>query len=325
MPLDQDGKLRGPTYAGGPPPERSSEDVPRWAFILIAAVVLTLLLALVRFAIDLLGVVFLIILVGFSIRTVSDWLTEGESVSAWAVSAVSTGLIGTMLVGLWIFSSPEISGTAITDRLPRPVVASMQWLEARGWGQRVLLSRPATLNANGAMATRGPRELFPAGSSDAGGSAASPPSEPVGELPVARPVSPKRASAHPRRDTSSEAEASTLDSREATRPNAPAADIATTVTLKSWPVPAVVGKSVRLTATVHAGESSFPSGMVTFYSNGAALGSLPVNATEPGRADASFVTLSLPIGTHEITARFTGASGFSGSQSVPLGLTVVRK
>src|SRR5262245_9857533 len=106
MTPDRNAKLRGPAYAGVPPPARTSEDLPRWAFILVGAVALTFLLALVRFAIDLLGVVFLIILVGFSIRTISDWLTEEESVSAWAMSAVSTGLMGTMLVGLWIFSAP---------------------------------------------------------------------------------------------------------------------------------------------------------------------------------------------------------------------------
>src|SRR6185295_211492 len=102
MSLDRDSKLRSPTYTAGPPPDRPSDDLPPWAFILVVVVSLTLFLALLRYAIDLLGVVFLIILVGFSIRTAGDWLTENESVSAWAVTAVSTGLIGTMLVGLWV-------------------------------------------------------------------------------------------------------------------------------------------------------------------------------------------------------------------------------
>src|SRR5262249_24586868 len=111
MSLDHDAKRRGPVFAG-PLPERPSEDLPRWALVLVIATTLTLFFALIRFAIDLLGVVFLIILVGFSIRTVSDCLTESDTVSPWAVSAVSTGLIGTLLVGLWVFSSPDISGTA---------------------------------------------------------------------------------------------------------------------------------------------------------------------------------------------------------------------
>ena len=183
MPLDHDGKLRSRTYSGGPPPpDRPSDDLPPWAFILVVAVALTLLLALLHYAIDLLGVVFLIILVGFSIRTVGDWLTENESVSAWAVSAVSTGLIGTMLVGLWVFSSPEFSGTAITDRLPPPVVQGMQWLEARGWGQRVLLSSPAVLNTNAdAMASRAPSGLTPPPASPGGGRSVSSPASEVGQ------------------------------------------------------------------------------------------------------------------------------------------------
>ncbi len=325
MPLDHDGKLRSPIYAGGPPPpDRSSDDLPPWAFILVVAVSLTLLLALLRYAIDLLGVVFLIILVGFSIRTVGDWLTENESVSALAVSAVSTGLMGTMLVGLWVFSSPEYSGTAITDRLPPPVVGSMHWLEARGWGQRVLLSPPAVLNTNAdAMASRAPSGLTPPPASPGGGrSVSSPASEAVGE-PVTPQLPTVRMPPRSRRGPS-EAEAASLEPGASATSKAPAPAVDTTVMVKSWPVPAVVGKSVRLTATVAAGGSTSPSGMVTFYSDGTRLGAVPVYAIEPGRGEAALVTLSLPIGAHEITAQFTGASGFSGSQASPLTLTVVR-
>ena len=53
-------------------------------------------------------------------------------------------------------------------------------------------------------------------------------------------------------------------------------------------------------------------------------GPCPCTAIEPGRGEGALVTLSLPIGAHEITAQFTGASGFSGSQASPLTLTVVR-
>ncbi len=324
MPPDHDGKLRGPTYAGGPLPDHSSDDLPRWAFILVVAVACTLLLALVRYAIDLLGVVFLIILIGFSLRTVGDWLTENESVSVWAVTAVSTGLIGTMLVGVWVFSPPEYSGTAITDRLPQPVVEGMHWLEARGWGQRVLLSRPAVLNTNGnTMASRAPSGPTPSSASPQGSrSVSSPASESVSEpvtphLPIVR--MPPRSRHDP-----SEAEAASLEPGASVTSKAPASAVDTTVTVKSWPVPAVVGKSVRLTATVGAEGSTSPSGMVTFYSDGTRLGSVPVYATQPGRGEAELVTLSFAIGAHEITAKFTGASGFAGSQASPLTLTVVR-
>jgi hypothetical protein len=323
MSLDRDGKLRSPTYTGGPPPDRASDDLPPWAFILLVVVSLTLFLALLRYAIDLLGVVFLIILVGFSIRTAGDWLTENESVSAWAVTAVSTGLVGTMLVGLWVFSSPEFSGTAITDRLPPRVVDSIQWLEARGWGQRVLLSSPGALNTNAdAMASLSPSGLTPPPASPGGRSVSSPASEAVSErvtprLPTVR--MPPRSRRGP-----SDAEAASLEPGASATSKAPAPAVDTTVTVKSWPVPAIVGKSVRLTATVAAEGSTSPSGMVTFYSDGTRLGSVPVYTIEPGRGEGALVTLSLPIGAHEITARFTGASGFSGSEASPLTLTVVR-
>jgi len=324
MHRDHDGKSRGPTYAGGPPPDRSSDDLPRWAFIVVVAISCTLLLALLRYAIDLLGVIFLIVLVGFSIRTVGDWLTENESVSVWAVSAVSTGLMGTMLVGLWVFSSPELSGTAITDRLPPRVVESMHWLEARGWGQRVLLSRPAVLNtAAEAMARRVPSGPTPSSTPPGGGrSVSSPPSQTVSEhamprLPTLR--MPPRSRRGP-----TDAEAASLEPGSSDTSKKPAPAVDTTVTVKSWPVPAIVGKSVRLTATVAAEGATSPSGMVTFYSDGTRLGSVTVYAVEPGRGEAALVTLSLPIGAHEITAHFAGASGFAGSQASPLTLTVVR-
>ena len=80
----------------------------------------------------------------------------------------------------------------------------------------------------------------------------------------------------------------------------------------------VYADQAKQSATAEGGEA------VTFYSDGTRLGSVPVYAVEPGRGEAALVTLTLPIGAHEITARFTGASGFSGSQASPLTLTVVR-
>ena len=104
----------------------------------VLAARLTLLVALLRYAIDLLGVVFVIILVGFAIRAISDWLTEGESVSGWAMSALSLGLMGTVLVGLWLFNSRGDRVRA-SQRLPGPIQRTVAWLESQGWGQRVLL------------------------------------------------------------------------------------------------------------------------------------------------------------------------------------------
>ena len=153
MVLQQDKGSAPPPFDTGLPRTQSSEDVPRWLVVLGIAAACTLLVALLRYAIDLLGVVFLIILVGFYIRAFSDWLTEGESVSAWALVAVLAGLFGTVLVGLWLFGSRDMTTGALERGLPTPVLAVSDWFEAHGWGQRVLLggggsptapSRPGT-------------------------------------------------------------------------------------------------------------------------------------------------------------------------------------
>ena len=123
MVLQQDKGSAPPPFDTGLPRTQSSEDVPRWLVVLGMAAACTLLVALLRYAIDLLGVVFLIILVGFSIRAVSDWLTEGESVSAWALAAVFAGLFGTAMVGFWLFGSRDVTTGALERGLPPPVLA----------------------------------------------------------------------------------------------------------------------------------------------------------------------------------------------------------
>ena len=131
----------------------SGSDLPRWLVVFGATAGFILLVALLRYAIDLLGVVFVIILVGFAIRTLSDWLTEGESVSAWTVSALSLGLMGTVLVALWLFNSQGFTGGRLQDSLPGPLQRSVSWMEARGWGQRVLLpgQEPASPSGSGGV------------------------------------------------------------------------------------------------------------------------------------------------------------------------------
>ena len=162
------------SFETGLPPAQSGEDVPRWLVILGLVAALTLLVALLRYAIDLLGVVFVIILVGFAIRALSDWLTEGESVSGWAMSALSLGLMGTVLVGLWLFNSRDLASEALQSRLPGPIHRTVSWLEAQGWGQRVLLPGAS---ASGALAAGGPAES--GGGAGAPAAVASDPGEPV--------------------------------------------------------------------------------------------------------------------------------------------------
>jgi hypothetical protein len=137
MVFQRDKGLKPESFETGLPPASSGEDVPRWLAVAGLAAGLTLVVALLRYALDLLGVVFVIILVGFAIRAVSDWLTEGESVSGWAVSALSTGLMGTVLVGLWLFNSNSNIPADLQARLPGPMQQTVAWLEEHGRGQRV--------------------------------------------------------------------------------------------------------------------------------------------------------------------------------------------
>ena len=120
------------SFETGLPPAQSGEDVPRWLVILGLVAALTLLVALLRYAIDLLGVVFVIILVGFAIRALSDWLTEGESVSGWAMSALSLGLMGTVLVGLWLFNSRDVASQSAAESPARARFSA----RCPGWRRR---------------------------------------------------------------------------------------------------------------------------------------------------------------------------------------------
>ena len=332
MPLQQD---RGAGRIGGSglPPAVPHEELPRWVFIVAAVAALALLLSLLRYAVDLLGVVFLIVLVGFAIRSASDWLTEGESVSAWSVAAMSTGLLGTVLVGLWVLAAPDISGTSITDRLPQPALDGMRWLESKGWGERVLLTRPGAIQSGGAFPRATPDAAPPSTPVSETASAPRPQSLPVrtGDparsrtaeaAPAPRVASPPRRQAAPSPAAARPADATAMTPAPASRPSVP---IATATALRSWPVPAVVGKSVRLTATVSAQTPGSPSGVVTFYSDGTRLGSVPVSGVGPGRSEAALVTLALPLGTHQISAEFLGRGDFVGSQSLAITQTVNRK
>jgi hypothetical protein len=289
---------------------------------------LTLLVALLRYAIDLLGVVFVIILVGFAIRALSDWLTEGESVSGWAMSALSLGLMGTVLVGLWLFNSHDIGSQSLQNRLPGPLQRTVAWMESQGWGQRVLL--PAS-PASGALADGG--SVSTAGGAPA--AEASDPGAPVTMTPTPPPVRTSgavsavtRAARTPaaRRDAAAgEAEAAPSSPPAAVQappPEAPRpAAVPTSLTLTSSPVRAVVGRSVRLTAVVRAvGADGSPRGTVTFSADGVLLGHATVRD-----GTAVLVTLSLEIGDHVLSAAYEGDGSHAPSQSPAISQTVARK
>ena len=302
------------SFETGLPPAQSGEDVPRWLVGLGFLAGVALLIALLRYAIDLLGVVFVIILVGFAIRAISDWLTEGESVSGWAMSALSLGLTGTVLVAVWLVNSGDI---ASLQRLPGPVQRTVAWLESKGWGQRVLLSGGSGGYLIGSSAAgRAPRAAQ-----------ARPRRASVPRLPASDPYR-RRVIADHAADPASPAIRSGgrgipgSPQRRAPAP-APAPEVRTPtqLLLTGSPSRAIVGRSVRLTAQISgASEDAAPTGIVVFRTDNAVLGRVPVR-----NGTAVLVTLSLAIGDHTVTATYDGDFRHLPSQSPPVVQTVIRQ
>ncbi|HKV40609.1 MAG TPA: Ig-like domain repeat protein, partial [Blastocatellia bacterium] len=77
----------------------------------------------------------------------------------------------------------------------------------------------------------------------------------------------------------------------------------------SSPNPSTFGQSVTFTATVASG-SGIPTGTVTFTEGATTLAS---NVAVNGSGQATFSTTTLAVGSHTITASFTGASGWQNS------------
>jgi hypothetical protein len=83
-------------------------DLPR-SVVLSGAVLLSLaIILLLRFAIDVAGMVCILMVIGFGGRAASNWFTEGDSTAGWALGGVALGMFGTVLVGAWIFVSANI-------------------------------------------------------------------------------------------------------------------------------------------------------------------------------------------------------------------------
>jgi hypothetical protein len=89
----------------------------------------------------------------------------------------------------------------------------------------------------------------------------------------------------------------------------PFAAIATSTALASAPNPSAFGQSVTFTATVTSG-SGVPAGTVTFTEGATVWAS---NVGVNGSGQAGFSTTALSVGSHTLTATFTGASGWLGS------------
>jgi Bacterial Ig-like domain (group 3)/Autotransporter beta-domain len=94
---------------------------------------------------------------------------------------------------------------------------------------------------------------------------------------------------------------------------------ATTTTLMSSQNPSSIGQSVTFTATV-TGNGGTPTGTVTFSVDGGA----GTPATLSG-GQAVFMTSSLTIGTHNITATYGGDTNFAGSTTATPLMQMVNK
>jgi len=110
----------------------------------------------------------------------------------------------------------------------------------------------------------------------------------------------------------------TNDSGSASAPLALTVQIATTSTIVlASPSPAIVDSPVTFTAKVIS-NGGIPTGSVIFSADGAAIGTVPLDAT--GTAVLSYSTLS--AGTHSITASYGGDADNSPSASTPITLLV---
>ena len=98
--------------------------------------------------------------------------------------------------------------------------------------------------------------------------------------------------------------------------------LATTTTLTSSLNPSTSGQSVTFTATVTASYSyDVPTGTVSFYDGSTLLGSGTLS-TANGVTTATVTTASLAVGTHSITATYSGDSNDLPSTSAALSQTV---
>ena len=100
--------------------------------------------------------------------------------------------------------------------------------------------------------------------------------------------------------------------------NAVATTTTTTTTVTSAPNPSVVQNAVTFIATV-VGAAEIPTGTVTFSADGAVIGA-PVALNAAG--SASLVYSALSVGTHSITATYSGDGGNEVSTSAALSQVV---
>lgn len=97
--------------------------------------------------------------------------------------------------------------------------------------------------------------------------------------------------------------------------------VSTTASLTSSPNPSTFGQGVSLVTTViPSSGTTAPTGTVTFSEGATVLGTGSLDS----HGLATFVTSSLAVGTHTISARYAGDSTYSGSSSNTVSQTVTK-
>ena len=85
----------------------------------------------------------------------------------------------------------------------------------------------------------------------------------------------------------------------------------TSTTLTSSPNPSLLNQQVVFTATIRAGSGAvIPTGSVTFTNGGTALGTVALNG-----GSATLTTSTLALGSHNIQASYSGATGLATSSA----------
>jgi large repetitive protein len=92
----------------------------------------------------------------------------------------------------------------------------------------------------------------------------------------------------------------------------------TTTTIVSNNIHAAYGTPVTFTVTVKPSGAATPSGLVQLYDNGQTYGS----GTKVSAGIATFLSTSLPVGVHNLTAQYLGDANTLGSTSAPISQVI---
>ena len=93
----------------------------------------------------------------------------------------------------------------------------------------------------------------------------------------------------------------------------------TTTTVTSNTNPSAFGQTVTFTASVQSTSGGTPTGNVTFFDGGSSLGSATLSGSS-----AQLTLASLSLGSHSVTAKYSGDSNFTTSTSTPVAQSVAQ-